>query len=125
MYLNDAPRGGETTFGALGLTLRPTRGMAVVHAPTRVGADGAWTADRRCVHEGRVAVYEKCGRSRRSCCAAVSSALSSAARSVDRSLCDPRRLGRSRWLLATWLWATPVEEEWGEDSIAPLSDDVI
>ena len=70
-------------FPLLRLRIRPTRGMAVVHFPTRVDAGGAYAADRRVLHEGRPAVDEK-------------------------------------WLLATWVWASAVQPEWGDGSIEAL-----
>jgi prolyl 4-hydroxylase len=88
VYLADTPRGGETTFPLLGLRIRPTRGMAVVHFPTRIGVDGSYVADQRCLHEGSPAVDEK-------------------------------------WLLATWIWATAVEPEWGDSSIPELCPVVV
>ena len=56
VYLNDVARGGETAFVELGpLTIRPRRGMAVVHFPGRLDR----TSDARCRHEAREATDEK------------------------------------------------------------------
>ena len=57
VYLVDVPDGGETKFPLLGLSVKPKKGMAVIHFPTTTG--GTYHLDRRTLHEGGTAVDEK------------------------------------------------------------------
>ena len=57
VYLVDVPSGGETNFPLLGLSVKPKKGMAVIHFPTTI--DGTYHLDRRTFHEGGTAVDEK------------------------------------------------------------------
>ena len=57
VYLVDVPNGGETNFPLIGLSVKPKKGMAVIHFPTTTG--GTYHLDRRTMHEGGTAVDEK------------------------------------------------------------------
>ena len=43
--------------------------------------------------------------------------------SDKRCLHESRPAVDEKWLLATWVWATPVADEWGDESIPPLGPD--
>ena len=62
-YLNDCAEGGATRFNALGLDVRPTRGMGLVFFPafldTATNAGLRGRCDPRVRHEGAPAVDEK------------------------------------------------------------------